>query len=123
MAKRPLLRSRRQKGFKMLENDRARELVKELMEQSDGTRADDYAALLEDLEDRISEKDKLEAQVKKVENANTLLKRENFRLFERVGASGTRVTENDPNTDTDLEKEKQPLDYLKGFIDNNGFFN
>lgn len=107
----------------MLENDRAKELVKELMEQSDGTRADDYAALLEDLEDRITEKDKLEAQVKKVENANTLLKRENFRLFERVGASATRDTENDPNTDTDLEKEKQPLDYLKGFIDNNGFFN
>lgn len=107
----------------MLENDRARELVKELMEQSDGTRADDFAALLEDLEDRISEKDKLEAQVKKVENSNTLLKRENFRLFERVGASGSKAEENDLNTDTDPEKEKEPLDYLKGFVDDNGFFN
>lgn len=106
----------------MLENDRARELVKELMEQSDGTRADDFAALLEDLEDRISEKDKLEAQIKKVENSNTLLKRENFRLFERVGASADKE-ENNPDSGADSETKKEPLDYLKGFVDNNGFFN
>lgn len=106
----------------MLENDRARELVTELMKQSDGTRADDFAALLEDLEDRITEKDKLEAQIKKVENSNTLLKRENFRLFERVGASVDKE-ENNPDSDADSEKEPQPLDYLKGFINDYGFFN
>lgn len=106
----------------MLENDRARELVKELMEQSDGTRADDFAALLEDLEDRIAEKDKMDAQIKKMENSNTLLKRENFRLFERVGTSAKDSNiELDTDTGVDVEN-KEPFDYLKEFIDNNGFF-
>lgn len=105
----------------MLENDRARELVKELMEQSDGTRADDFAALLEDLEDRIAEKDKMDAQIKKVENSNTLLKRENFRLFERVGTS-VKDSDIEPDTGVDDNENKEPLDYLKGFIDTNGFF-
>lgn len=103
----------------MLEAERARELIKELMDASDGTRADDYAALLEDLNDRIDEAQKLAAQMDKANNSITLLKRENFRLFERVGATTPPAPQGES---ADEFEEKNPMDYLNNFIDSDGFF-
>lgn len=102
----------------MLEPGRREELLKDLLDASDGTRADDYATLLTEFGDMQAELDKQAAEITKITDANTALKRENFRLFERVG-----IHKEDEVIDTSVELVgEDPKDYLKDVMDEKGFF-
>lgn len=101
----------------MLDINRRKEILSELLENSDGTRADSYALLQEEFDELADELNKCRAQIESLTAKNNALKAENFRLFERVGAQ--KDTETPPPPDDDNEETK---DYLTEVVDKNGFF-
>ena len=100
-----------------LEPERRVELIAELLEASDGTRADDYATIRAEFEEMQGDIDKYNLQIKKLEDQNTQLKRENFRLFER---SAAKQLPPEPEPEPPVDEERK--DYLSDFMDKNGFF-
>lgn len=102
----------------MLDVERRKEILSELLAVSDGTRADDYATLQVEFDDLQTELDRLTTANAKLTDANTVLKRENFKLFERVGASSIEEVE----TQEEELMEPETRNYLEDVVDKNGFF-
>lgn len=100
----------------MLEPARRKEILAELLAASDGTRADDYATLSTEFEDMQAEEEKNKAAIQKLTEQNAALKKENFRLFERVGVASP------PEPDVPPTTPEPTKDYLKEVMDDHGFF-
>lgn len=89
-----------------------------LLESSDGTRADDYAVIAQEVGEMYDETDKLNGRIDELETQNGALKKENFKLFSRVGAK--KVDDTLPPIVGNGEDEEDSTDYLADILDDKG---
>lgn len=91
-------------------------LIDSLSESTDGTRLDDYAVLVSEMNELADDRDRLTGRVDELEVKNGELKKENFKLFSRVGAKKEEeiVQENTPPA------EDEKTDFLKDVINDKG---
>lgn len=101
-----------------MQRDELQGLISSLVEATDGSRADDYAVLVEEVNGLYDDRDKEASRADALEIKNGELKKENFKLFSRVGApkEGTVVS---PTVE---EPEEEKEDYLKDILNEKGWW-
>lgn len=97
-------------------------LLSNLTEASDGTRVDDYALMKSEIEELYDDKEKSQGRIDKLEQDNGALRKENFKLFSRVGQKqddSSNVGLKDKLNEEPQEEES----YLKDIINEKGRWN
>lgn len=93
-------------------------LITTLAEANGGDGLDNFAVLRTEVTELQDEQERLNGRISELEQQNGALKKENFKLFSRVGVpsgeSQTHVQEGQQ------EQDPEPEDYMKNIIDEKG---
>lgn len=103
----------------MLSREERSQLIAKLLEASDGEHADDYALLQSDVTELEDEYDKQTGRCETLEQSNGALRKENFKLFSRIGKPNTK-SEPELDTNEGNEDEDEGINYLEGALDEKG---